>query len=534
MGKWMLAAGSLAVLLGVMTPAAYAGDGKRDEPVELTVMTFNIWTGGGRVDFGKVPAAIEAAHADVVGMQETDANLGRVAEALGWDHVYEPMSIISRYPIIVPRQGGDFVYVEVSPGRVVAVSNVHLQAYPYGPYDLRDGASLSSVLANENTIHMNAMAGRFTSLPALAEAGVPVFLTGDFNVPSHLDWTAKVAAATPRPYDEAVAWPVSKRLGDLGFRDSYREARPDPIADPGYTWTPGYPPPSMPADEVHDRIDFVYAAGPAKTLRSDVVGEKPSPAPLPGDFNGPHTDIVVEPWPSDHRAVASTFEVTPAPRPATLTAADATVARGERLELEGYGARHAADWVGLFPAGYEPTRRDIACISSDRPAWCRLADWAYLASGTRERPKEFSPGGKVGFDTSGLEPGEWVAWLMTTGRDATIVSAPFTVLDPAAQPWVRTDKSSYAPGEPITVTFGNAPGGALDWLGVYPAAEVPDGSPGSLRWAYVSGLASGTSTLGAGSQGTTWPLPPGAYAVHLLLDDGYTVAATARFTVAAP
>jgi hypothetical protein len=157
---------------------------------------------------------------------------------------------------------------------------------------------------------------------------------------------------------------VSKRLDELGFRDSYREARPDPITDPGYTWTPGYPPPSMQADEVHDRIDMVYAAGPSTTLASNVIGETPATTTLPGDFNGPHTDIPVTPWPSDHRAVASTFEVTPAARPAMLSAADATVVQGDPLELTAYGQQKPTDWVGIFPAGYRPTQRDIACRST--------------------------------------------------------------------------------------------------------------------------------------------------------------------------
>ncbi len=532
----LLATGLLA-LLAAAGPVAPAGAHTEEatpagEPVELTVMTFNIWVGGGQVDFDQVPAAIQAAGADVVGMQESGGNLNRVAAALGWDYVYAPMQLLSRFPIIVPYQNADFVYVETSPGAVVAVSNVHLQAFPYGPYDLRDGDSLDTVLGNETSIHMNQMASRFESLPTLAEAGVPVFLTGDFNVPSHLDWTAEVAAATPRPYDQVVEWPVSNRLSDLGFRDSYREARPDPIADPGYTWTPGYPPPSMTADEVHDRIDFVYAAGPSATLSSRVIGEPPSPTPLPGDFNGPHTDVVVDPWPSDHRAVATTFEVTPAPRPATLAAADDTVVQGDSLELHGYGARKATDWLGIFPAGYQPTQADIACRTpTGAPEWCRLADWAYFASGTKQRPSAYAVEATAMFDTADLAPGEWTAWLMTSGHGATIASADFSIIDPATVPQVATDKLAYSVGEPITVTFGNAPGGSLDWLGIYPVDVVPDGDPGSLRWTYISGLTTGTRTLGAGSAGTTWPLPPGEYAVHLLLNDGYTIAATATFTV---
>jgi hypothetical protein len=55
---------------------------------------------------------------------------------------------------------------------------------------------------------------------------------------------------------------------------------------------------------VHDRIDFVYAAGDVTTLESRIVGEKRNRL----------VDVAVDPWPSDHRAVVSTFRVVPALR----------------------------------------------------------------------------------------------------------------------------------------------------------------------------------------------------------------------------
>lgn len=69
---------------------------------------------------------------------------------------------------------------------------------------------------------------------------------------------------------------------------------------PGYTWTPGYPPPELTDDEVFDRIDQIYVDGPVRTLRSKVVGE-----------NRRNAQIVVRPWGSDHRSVVSTLRVRP-------------------------------------------------------------------------------------------------------------------------------------------------------------------------------------------------------------------------------
>ena len=90
---------------------------------------------------------------------------------------------------------------------------------------------------------------------------------------------------------------MSRALADAGFRDSYREVHPDPVAVPGFTWTPGGPE-SVP-NEVHDRIDWVLASGRARAVESEIVGER----------GGPDVDIAIEPYPTDHRGVVSTFVV---------------------------------------------------------------------------------------------------------------------------------------------------------------------------------------------------------------------------------
>jgi hypothetical protein len=58
-----------------------------------------------------------------------------------------------------------------------------------------------------------------------------------------------------------VDWPTSTSVVNAGLTDAFRELRPDEIGDPGFTWTPGYPAPTVTPDEVQDRIDFVYYAG---------------------------------------------------------------------------------------------------------------------------------------------------------------------------------------------------------------------------------------------------------------------------------
>jgi exodeoxyribonuclease-3 len=68
---------------------------------------------------------------------------------------------------------------------------------------------------------------------------------------------------------------------------------PDVVAKPAYTWTPTGEP-TDPEDH-HDRIDFVLTRAKDLTVEdASIVGEKPEGA-----------EIVVTPWPSDHRAVVA-------------------------------------------------------------------------------------------------------------------------------------------------------------------------------------------------------------------------------------
>jgi hypothetical protein len=126
--------------------------------IELRVMTFNIEWGGTRVSFDKVREAIILANADIVGIQEAEGNLQRLAVELGW-HYDLRNYVISKYPVIEPPGAdGNYAFVEVAAGRIVAISNVHLPSDPYGPDAVRDGAGAGEVLAIERRARLPKMA----------------------------------------------------------------------------------------------------------------------------------------------------------------------------------------------------------------------------------------------------------------------------------------------------------------------------------------------------------------------------------------
>ena len=179
-------------------PAMAAPPPPSGTPEDVTVMSFNVWLGGDVVDFGNVAEAIRAADADIVGLQEAEGNTERIAKALGWPYWSDRLHVVSRYPLIDPPAAkGAFVLAQVRPGEVFALANVHLTSEPYGPYAVRDGKPLKRVLKLERSVRLPEIRATLRALQKRLPAGVPTFLTGDFNTPSHLDWTAAVAARGP-------------------------------------------------------------------------------------------------------------------------------------------------------------------------------------------------------------------------------------------------------------------------------------------------------------------------------------------------
>lgn len=69
-------------------------------------------------------------------------------------------------------------------------------------------------------------------LEDLASATTPfISLSGDFNEPSWLDWTADAQSAGIVPY--VVQWPTTRSLWEGGMQgDAYRTIHPNPITHP--------------------------------------------------------------------------------------------------------------------------------------------------------------------------------------------------------------------------------------------------------------------------------------------------------------
>jgi hypothetical protein len=461
-------------------------------------MEFNIEYGGTEVDFDSVPKAIEAAGADVVAIEEGYAQMPRIARALGWDYYDNRTQIVSKLPLLTPENGEPFTYVEVMPGGVVAIANVHLPSAHYGPFNVRAGKSVDDVVAIENRLRVPAVQPAVDALTPLAGAGMPVFLVGDFNTPSHLDWTtAAIRGQADKKFP--VDWPVSELLDVEGFSDSYRVLYPDPVRNPGLTWpanrpfVAGYNP--YRNGDTPDRIDFIYNGGPSLALASDIVGE-------PG-VDG--VDIVVSPWPTDHRGEVTTFGITPAAPPVMVS-----------VDRRMIGIDEPA--VARFHAPGAQGEHVVAVAAGEDPATASVVD---VPAGAADGAVELAP-------ADGWTAGAYEAALLD-GSGQTLSAAPFWVEEPGQDPVIATTEPAYKVGDPIEVTWNWAPGNRWDWIAIYHRHANPNVASYG-QWLYTGATIAGSATIDRSAEGP-WPIAPGTYSVYLMEDDNYVKLAGGDFTV---
>ena len=201
-------------------------------------------------------------------------------------------------------------------------------------------------------------------------------------------------------------------------------------------------------------------------------------------------------------AESAVFEVQPVQGNVTLSL-DKTQYRSSEQVTVGYSgmASYPNDWISIAPQG------------SPANAYVRWAYTGAKASGTHS------------FPLNGLT-GTFVARAhFNNGMEIEAESAPFTVGAPATT--IATDKSTYALGEVISITFSGMLGDKYDWISLAPAGS----SVQDYSWARVTrGLLEGT----VATESRDSP-PPGTWVARAYFAGDYTLAAeSAAFTVTEP
>jgi len=192
---------------------------------------------------------------------------------------------------------------------------------------------------------------------------------------------------------------------------------------------------------------------------------------------------------------------------------------GEAIQIDfSGGPGNTKDWIGVYPDGVLPG-------SVGSTIWSYVDGTRSGNAGLREGSVRFANG----LNLAGI----WNAYFLLNDGYGILTNIAFNVLDPSA-PAVRPSQRTFAPGQVITVGFTNGPANPKDWVAVYRANQTP-GSIGSTLWSYVDGTRSGTTGLSNGSVSFPGGLSQdGEYQVYLLENDGYTILAGERITVATP
>lgn len=313
---------------------------------QLKVMQLNLWHGGSQVEGGleSIADQIAASDADFVTMCEVRnpdgkfiSNLTQALRNRGcayYGRADGSLAVLSRYPIDQTHRvnGGIFKLVTQVDHRRVVVYSAHLNYlyyacyYPRG-YDGNSWKKMDAPITDVNKILENNRAsgrpemirGFINDAQSEIALGALVFLGGDFNEPSHLDWQAD----TKNMWDHngcVVPWDTSVLLYENGFKDSYRVKYRNAVNYPGFTFPAGNAAVKIeklswaPDADERDRIDFIYFH-PAKGVRvkeAEVMGPRQSVA-YNKFVDETGKDRFVLPakkcWPTDHKGVLITFHV---------------------------------------------------------------------------------------------------------------------------------------------------------------------------------------------------------------------------------
>ena len=317
---------------------------------ELSVLQFNIWQEGTMVENGFAAIVDNIIHvnpemvtfSEVRNYEDVDfiSHLISKLNEKGAIYYGEPnvsTGIISKYPIkdqtyIYPYHNdqGSVLKTSIEVGsKTIALYSAHLDYRHYACYLPRgySGATWekleepitdpdSILAANQKSHRLEAVEKFIADAKKEIEKEHIVIIGGDFNEPSHLDWQENTKDLWEHN-GAIVEWDCSKALYESGFRDTYREFYPDAVNYPGFTfpsdnadapatkltWAPD-------ADE-RERIDFIYyyptknitiksatLVGPSSSIvRSQRVEEQSKDKFITLD----------RVWPTDHKAVLSTF-----------------------------------------------------------------------------------------------------------------------------------------------------------------------------------------------------------------------------------
>ncbi|MCH2142623.1 MAG: endonuclease/exonuclease/phosphatase family protein [Phycisphaerales bacterium] len=300
------------------------------EQEPLRVLVWNVLRGGNEIQDGPAKAleVIREAAPDIVLLQESyDINGDRpklgawLAGELGWNQ-YQAES--KHLCVLTPLEmeatffhhewHGVGAQLRDAHGRSLIAWTIWIDWRSFITYALRDNPEISdqNLMAMETTEssrmdQARALVGHLRQAGHL-ESNLPVLVGGDWNCPSHLDWTVDAA----RIYRDrrALPLPVSLLMESAGFEDAFREVHPNPVQHPGITWSPwnrARGDDGTEARQSFERIDRLYYKNPVGspgnwTLRPIATHV------LPVVWESDEVPLKERAFPSDHGALVVDLE----------------------------------------------------------------------------------------------------------------------------------------------------------------------------------------------------------------------------------
>lgn len=314
----------------------------------FTVLQWNIWQEGTIVPGGyeAIVDGIAKLKPDFVTLSEVrnyhgtnfTARLIRSLKKRGLQYYSfrsDDSGVLSRYPltdsiVIVPLDNdhGSVYKLTTRLGhRKLCVYTCHLDYlndtyYEVRGYDGNTFCPMPPLTDRAEILRRNALSRREDAIrrfikDALYEIdnGAMVVLGGDFNEPSHLDWTERSSHLYDR-HGVAIEWPCTKMLETAGFLDAWRVCYPNELHHPGFTFPADNA--AMPVERLtwapnsdeRERIDYLFYQGvDMRVCKIRLFGPKGCIA-ISRRLPSKCRDRFIKPqgvWPSDHKAIFATF-----------------------------------------------------------------------------------------------------------------------------------------------------------------------------------------------------------------------------------
>ncbi len=311
---------------------------------EFTVLQWNVWQEGASVKGGydAIVDEIVRLKPDFVTLSEVRNYNGtsfarRITQSLRergetyYSFYSYDSGLLSRYPItdsltVYPENGDHGSVYRLlceARGHMFAVYTALLDFHNDTYYEVRgyDGntwreipipTSVEEVLRrNDLSLRDDAIRQFIAQAERDEAAGYVVILGGDFNEPSHLDWTER----TRYLYDHhglIVPWTVTTLLEQAGFSDAYRTLYPDPLTHPGFTYPADNPDVDVrrltwaPRGDERERIDYLFYKGDGVCVTDCRIFGPDGCIVYSQRRPNPTTERFILPlgvWPTDHKGV---------------------------------------------------------------------------------------------------------------------------------------------------------------------------------------------------------------------------------------